>query len=390
MGDRYTGSEYVTAQELEQLELEEGELSVQPRFPGNYRVLIRATDRHGTTEQELDLPATWAPGENPFEIRGLVITTFGPPEWNQLDVVPGLIDYVKTINGNSVQFAVWWNQSSVGSSDIHRCTREDGCVTPADNRLSEWTQYAHSIGMSVLLKPHLHIGDWSYDKIGYDAESWQIRPDNPEDWFQSYQSLLVHYAVLSQDIGVEIFFIGNELNNTQADLTRWTRAIDAVREQYRGAIGYSDVALWHPDWRFVSPFWDQLDLMGLPFYYPGSQRDSNPAVEEMVDHFRPQLQGNLRRAIEQSGTRVLVSEIGRPSFDGTSITHDPWSETVDKQEQVDYFEAAFRVISKDIPIQGSAKGVYVWALQAKTYLQDIDWDCREKPLEKALELWWSD
>ena len=386
MGDRYEGDEYVTAQPLGTLGTIGGNLNVSADFPGNYRVVVTANDEDGTSQQTFDVPIRWAPGNNPFEIRGIAIYPFGPEEWNNLSVVPDLIGLSADIGANYVQFIPLWNQSTINSSDIHRCTSDNGCITYSDSQLLEWIQLAKANGLGISLKPHIIAGNWSWDSYGYGGASWQFEPTDLDAWFESYGQMTTHYASISQSAGVEIFFIGNELNRTQEYTERWVNLIDEVRARYTGTLSYSDVALWNNSWNFVTPFSGYLDVLGLPFYFPGSSSNYSPTIEQMQTYIDPQMNGTLKAAIDTHQLTFLVSEIGRPSFDGTNINHDSWTDVPDQQEQVDYFEAAFRMQE-----QYGSKGLFYFCLMSKdnNSVQPRDWDFRGKPLEDAIDLWFN-
>ena len=51
MGDRYAGKEYVTAQRLEELILGGNTIHVKAQYPGNYRLVITASDKDGETQR---------------------------------------------------------------------------------------------------------------------------------------------------------------------------------------------------------------------------------------------------------------------------------------------------------------------------------------------------
>ena len=94
MGDRYQGNQYVTSQDLAELVYEENEIHFLANTPGNYRIVVTAIDVDGQAEVSIDLLVYWPAGENPFSIRGIAIDTWGPPDWNDLQYVEQLIDYV--------------------------------------------------------------------------------------------------------------------------------------------------------------------------------------------------------------------------------------------------------------------------------------------------------
>src|SRR3989344_6503157 len=134
MGDRYTGNQYVTSQELESLELTPEGIQFSAQFQGNYRIELTATEAEGSSKRVIDVPVTWAEGENPFEIQGVAIDFWGPPEWHKLSLVRTLIDDAQAAGANYIQLAPYLNAASTSGNDITSCSALPGkpCTTPSD------------------------------------------------------------------------------------------------------------------------------------------------------------------------------------------------------------------------------------------------------------------
>ena len=388
MGDRYTGNQYVTSQELESLELTPEGIQFSAQFPGNYRIELTATEAEGSSKRVIDVPVTWAEGENPFEIQGVAIDFWGPPEWHKLSQVRTLIDDAQAAGANYIQLAPYLNAASTSGNDITSCSALPGkpCTTPSDQQLREWIRYAHEQDMGVLLKPHLVVGSFNRDTGSYDAESWQIRPSNPTEWFENYGGFILHYAQLAQEEGVEMFAVGNELNGTHGYGPQWENLIGMVREAYEGQLTYSDVALWY-NGSDLSSFWDSLDVIGVPYYYKGSAGDKDPSIEEMVAYIQGQQGRNLSATMRRSENPVIATEMGRPNFDGGN--YDPWdwsNRSVDNDEQVRKLEADF---VSQLALGDRFRGGFLWVLKPRAETYQLDWDPRTKPVFEAMRFWYS-
>jgi hypothetical protein len=375
MGDRYTGTDYVTSQPLAELSYDGDVIRLAARTPGNYRIAVTASDKDGTTKKEIDVPAVWPRGGNPFRIRGIALDTWGPPELQDLGAIPRIIDLIAQTGANYFELSPYWQNDSVTGCVVRSCAdlpaAQRGCTTPTDGQIRSWIRCAHSKGLAVLLKPHWIVGAFQGGR--YDAESWQINPADPAAWFASYAGFILHYAEIARDESAEMFAVGNELMGVQTQDARWYGVIRAVRAVYGENLTYSDLMLWqsHPG---VAAFWGKLDCLGLPFYVNGSQNDTHPTIAQMADRIRAGLSTNFAAALERYSIPAIATEFGRPNFDGTN--YDPWDwtdRTIDNQELVPRFE-----------------GFFVWVLKPKASPDAMDWDFRNGPLRAALELWFSD
>jgi hypothetical protein len=146
------------------------------------------------------------------------------------------------------------------------------------------------------------------------------------------------------------------------------------------------VLLWQ-SWGGQAWFWDDLDYIGVPYYYNGPRDDSEASVSDIVTQIKRVQSTNLARAMNNFSEPVIATEMGRPNFDGTS--HDPWnwSDAQDNQEVVDYAEAAFVTM---VELGPRFEGVFIWKLWPRSDVYPIDWDFRRKPLARAIALWYTD
>ena len=390
LGDQYIGGDYVTSQPLARLGYDQDGISFLADTPGNYRLTITANYENGVIAEEIDVPVIWSPNGNPFAIQGVAIDTWGPPDWNDLAYVPELIEIAHELGANYIQLAPYWHLDSVGGSTIQSCLDlphiERGCTTPTDDQIRVWTRHAHSLGMEVFLKPHLNIGAFDRELNSFDAESWQLAPSDSALWFSSYRDFILRYARIAQEENVEIFAVGNELSGTEGMYAGWSALIAEIRDVYDGQLTYSMVGLWNNGPLLGMP-WDSLDLIGVPYYFMGSESDSAPTIGAMVNFVNSHQQQNLNYTMSQFSNPVLATEMGRPNFDGTN--YNPWDWTdrvVDNQEQVDWFEAA---LTSQLDLGPRFQGVFVWVLKPRREVYKLDWDFRDKPVFEALRLWYS-
>jgi Ca2+-binding RTX toxin-like protein len=129
-----------------------------------------------------------------------------------------------------------------------------------------------------------------------------------------------------------------------------------VRAVYSGKVTYAATY----DTVMKVGFWDKVDYIGVDAYIPSSLVN-NPTVDQIVDawvkpHFNPWIRDTLhggksvveyyKALSEKYGKQVIFTEVGYKSMDGAN--KDPGvfggTGTYDPQEQVDCYEALFRVM----------------------------------------------
>jgi len=181
----------------------------------------------------------------------------------------------------------------------------------SDERLRAVTAQAHAAGMRVLLKPHLWLRSphWVGDVAQHDEAGWRA-------FFAAYEELVVHYARLGREAGVDALLVGNELQGTTHREADWRRLIAATRRDFSGPLGYG--ANYSEAERV--PFWDALDFIGVSAYFPLVE-EAAPTQRRMVAAWQPILArlGDLSRSWDR---RVVFTEIGYPAADWAAWR--PW------------------------------------------------------------------
>ncbi len=176
--------------------------------------------------------------------------------------------------------------------------------TEGDAGIRALARQADTLGLRLVLKPHLWIGShdpeqWSAH-IGFETEAdWQR-------WEAAYRAFALHYARLSAEIGAPLFVVGAELGRSVREREAfWRGLIAEVRAVYDGELTYA--ANWYDDFEQV-PFWDALDLIGVQAYFPLSEAEapSLAALRAGWDRHEAALEAVHAR----TGKPVLFTEIG--------------------------------------------------------------------------------
>ena len=263
----------------------------------------------------------------------------------------------------------------------------DPADTPTDASLVQAIQDLHSMGLHVMLKPHVDVKDGTWRGA--------IQPRDASVWFANYDSFLRHYAGIAQANGVELLNVGTELA-TMSDsrsLGAWTEILSHVRADYAGPLTYGANANAPGDEFTSVSFWNLLDYAGLDVYAPLTSHP-DPTVAELTSAWSNNRNGDDMLAAYRNwqaghGKPVLFTEIGYRSLAGANSA--PWdfglSGPPDDLEQANCYEAALGVFSQE---SKWLKGVFFWAWPTSAPLPgDTDYTPRDKPAEAVLVKYFS-
>lgn len=241
---------------------------------------------------------------------------------------------------------------------------------------------AKSLGLKVLLKPHLDVEDGRWRGLidfGDDEAAWA-------EWFRAYGAFILGYAQLAREEGVEMFCVGAELKGTVGRRRDWLGVIQGVRKVYGGPLIYA--ANWNGEMWEVS-FWDALDYVGIDAYYPLTGRFS-PTLDELVSGWSRPL-NSLGCLAGRTGKGIIFTEVGYRSVDGAARA--PWDRRIrgepDPQEQALCYRAFFQAVWGKEPWFG---GVFFWYWSldpAAGGPADTGYTPRGKPAAEVLERWFA-
>lgn len=254
--------------------------------------------------------------------------------------------------------------------------------TPSDRSLRHVIRKAHSLGLKVMLKPHLDLLDESgtlcRSDIGFqNVADWR-------GWFREYLGFILRYAQLAQEESVELFCIGTELSFASQQTEFWiNELIPAVRSLYRGGLTYA--ANWD-EYRRVG-FWRELDYVGIDAYFPLAQ-EVRPAYETLKAAWR-KWADEIEEWQKGLCKSVIFTEIGYRSCDRAAAR--PWefssSEAINLGIQSDCYQAALQALSG----RSWCRGIYWWYWKATPHaggLCNREFTPQNKPAEIVLSYWY--
>ena len=166
--------------------------------------------------------------------------------------------------------------------------------------------------IKVMLKPQIWV--WRGEFTGLikmDAEAdWQLLEN-------SYSKFILEFAEFAQEMNVDIFCIGTELENFIDHRPKyWNELINEIRKVYKGKLTYA--ANWNEFNR--TPFWDKLDYIGIDAYFPVSD-SKTPSVEECLNGWDNHKQV-ISEITKKYDSTVLFTEYGYRSVDYSG--KEPW------------------------------------------------------------------
>ncbi len=213
---------------------------------------------------------------------------------------------------------------------------------------------AHTIGLiqanglKVMLKPQVWMrhGGYTGEFTANGESEWKLFEAN-------YRNYILEFAHLADSMKVELFCIGTEWEAfIQHRPTYWSGLIEEIRTIYKGQLTYA--ANW--DEFSGTPFWGQLNFIGIDAYFPLSA-SGEPDIVELMEAWNLHI-----KKIENISTAlnipVLFTEYGYRSIPYTA--KEPWnaskSDEISMQAQVTAYEALYNSAWK----QPWMAGGFIW------------------------------
>jgi hypothetical protein len=273
------------------------------------------------------------------------------------------------INPSWVQFNIYFRQDNVTSSYVFNSDDK----TPTDQAFKIGVTTAINAGMKVMVKILMSVRDSDlYGGINLDAK-------DPDVWFASYTSTLLHFVRLSEKYGVSAIAVATELPIMTAKYPdRWSDLISKVRQEFSGIVTYASLIIEF----FKIQFWQDLDWIGIDAYFPlNSTSDVTPSLDEMTDRalfYYQRVEARLA-SMKLSNKTVIFTESGFPSYTGAIAT--PWLDFEDcsiVQSNNTAQASAFQAIFNAIPKLSFIKGIFVFHIDLpknQDYVGTSGWSC---------------
>lgn len=256
--------------------------------------------------------------------------------------------------------------------------------TASDASLVHVINTIHSLGMKVLLKPHVDLmdvsgGSWRGEIACITEPDWDV-------WFNNYAAFISHYARIAEENNVELFCIGTELTSAATTKEKmWrTKVIAPVREIYKGPITYA--ANWNEEYAQVR-FWDALDYVGIDAYFPLSEND-RPDLAEIKRGWEMWLK-ELEDFQAKVNKPVIFPEIGYCSAPGAAKT--PWEEATSGKPDADLQADCYKALFETFWGKNWFYGAYWWRWGTDVRyggLSNKGYSLQNKPAQQVVTDWY--
>lgn len=291
------------------------------------------------------------------------------------------IDEIADVGADTVLLVVDTRQENGSSSRIYLDLR----MTPTVDHLKDLVGRAKQRGLRVILMPVVLLDNPR-------GNEWRgtIKPESWDEWWDSYRSMITHYAWVCQSNGVDVLVVGSELVSTEDKDDEWAKTIAAIRKVFKGHLTYSS------NWDHYTSvsFWGQLDLIGMNSYWKLGP-DHNVSVDQIVQNWKAIQHGHagkykgLLEFVKKKGKPLMFLEVGWCSL--ANMAHEPWdytktSEPLDLELQRKLYEGFFKVWHGN-PLLG---GFSVWEWTPGEGGPDHrGYTPENKPAEQVLREWLS-
>jgi hypothetical protein len=267
------------------------------------------------------------------------------------------LEQLKTNNFEWITLTPFINQGNYNKPSL-RLISDDSY----DNILKHYKtikEECDKYGIKIMLKPHIWLqkrenGKWRSDIKMETEQDWNI-------WFESYNQTILKYAKLAEDLQIEQFCIGTELETTVYEKPdQWKALIKQVKATYKGKLTYA--ANWDNEYKEV-PFWNELDYIGIQAYFPISAKD-DPTLSELENYWRKHA-GQIALVSSKFNKPILFTELGYKSIQGASKKPWEWNgmnslySKISKGEQLLCYQAFFNTIWKEPWFHG----IHIWEWQ---------------------------
>jgi hypothetical protein len=247
----------------------------------------------------------------------------------------------------------------------------------ADTELRAAIRDAHSLGLAVVVKPHVWVPESWAGAIAMNSQrAWQ-------DWFANYRRALGPITRIAEEEKAEALAIGTELSQTTQQ-PQWNALIGETRRVYSGHLLYVAHNVEEAE---AVPFWGELDAIGVTLYPPLGADDDRYGRRNAMRAVAARLDALAAR----TGKSIVVAEIGLRSAVGAAAK--PW-ESAEERASAPNPALQAQVLADWLAIldRPSIQGVLIWRWLTDPDAggsTDTDFTVQGKPAERVLECAWT-
>ncbi|MFG6685691.1 glycoside hydrolase family 113 [Mariniflexile sp. HNIBRBA6329] len=246
-------------------------------------------------------------------------------------------------------------------------------------------QYVESLRkhqISIMIKPQIWVRRGEF--------TGGIKMTSEADWKvleASYSQFILEYAKVAQEVKADIFCVGTELETFIDNRPEyWKQLIEKIKQVYKGKLTYA--ANWNEYDR--TPFWEQLDYIGMDAYFPVSDEQS-PTIEACREGWLKH-KPTIKAFSERYDKSILFTEFGYRSVDFAG--KEPWRS--DRDMNAVNLEAqtnAMQVLFEEFWDEPWFAGGFVWKWfhnhEKSGGLHDDRFTPQNKPVEALIKAQYS-
>lgn len=316
--------------------------------------------------------AAVSPGVNTAQhpvAHGMVLNNITTP----IAVVAADIPRMALDGVNTLTIYVYEFVDGPTSTSLH-----PGLMTPSDTELQAVIALAHASGMDVTLSPL----PWKENPYIWRGT---FQPSDVGAFFDSWRTVVNHYADLAQANGVTMLAIGSEQNTLQQYKDQWEETAAQARQHFSGLLTYLSTI---DDAVFKIPFWDAVDVVSVSPYLPVSG-EAVPTYDEMRAAWLKNNIPYLQRLHDQTQKPVFLAETGYVSAQYLGVhPYEPHPSSVPAaQAQADAYRALLDAFDTANPSWLYGIQWFSWDIPRASIL-DTSFTPRDKPAECVLAQHW--
>ena len=321
--------------------------------------------------------ADTVPSDPVFDIRSVTLDARHRPE-------PELLPHLHRLGVTHLTLVSFGWQRAADDPHV-RVDTSDGWYSESHRGIRTLARRADSLGMDVILKPHIWIGGYDEQQdrseIAFDSEAAWAR------WTRSYRRFLMIYARLATEIDADVLVLGTELTSVATTRPDFFRTLaDTARTVYDGKLTYA--ANWHEEYHTI-PFWDALDYVGVQAYFP-LVNTPNPSLDTLQARWHTHRQA-LAQVHRQTDTPVLLTEVGYRSARTAAEAPWQWPEEDDGVAPDSALQArCYRAFLSTMRETSWFAGAIVWKWHPRAARQEpTAFTPQGKPAERVLYRWFN-
>jgi hypothetical protein len=294
------------------------------------------------------------------------------------------LDKLKLTGANSVAIVVTEYQDYANSSNgiypIYSNFPHDDYylyITETEDAIKSIIEYAHKIGISVLLKPHIDVSKENNFNIWRGMIGQSFSQKEWDNWFVHYEAFILKYAKLAALTNSEMFSVSCELIAASHQTNHWRSVIKKIREVYKGIL--TDSANWGGE-EESKEWWDDVDIIGVDAYYINMKTTTNSRLVYRTESDLESVTQVLKSLHEKFNKPVLITEIG---FCSGNCLRNEQINGYDQYLQAYYYEKVFTILAK----QEFIVGFYWWSWNTDPNFGGLNDQCispQHKPAEQVL------